>query len=184
MYYQDESNLIIQDDLLSILRNTTNTSSINMWKEFSERLPQLNKTELPKDLTSIWSIPPESLIDKLRSARRIKASKNATWPNYYYLIIGFVMPLISGILIYVICRIKTCKSIGLPTARFASIRRWGRGTSKRRQVVASPDGMESNDIPLKLMPSAPRTTANDQAEYKLLYSSLSQNSEDMNNTAV
>ena len=183
-YYQDESNLIIQDDLLSILRNTMNTSSLNMWKEFSERLPQTNKSELPKDLTSIRSIPLESLIDKLRSARRIKASKNATWPNYYYLIIGFVMSLVSGILIYVICRIKTCKSIGLPTARFASIRRWGRGTSKRRQVVASPDGVESNDIPLKLMPSAPRTAADDPAEYKLLYPSLPQNSEDMNNTAV
>ena len=38
--------------------------------------------------------------------------------------------IISGILIYVICRIKTCKSIGLPTARFASIRRWGRATRK------------------------------------------------------
>ena len=56
--------------------------------------------------------------------------------------------------------------------------------SKRRQVVASPNGVESNDIPLKLMPSAPTTTADDQAEYKLLYPSLPQNSEDMNNTAV
>ena len=50
--------------------------------------------------------------------------------------------------------------------------------------MVSPDGMESNEIPLKLMSSAPRTTANDQAEYKLLYKSLPQNSEDMNNTAV
>lgn len=181
-YYQDESNLIIQDDMLSILRNTMNTSSINMWKEFSERLPLLNKTELPKDLTSLRSIPLESLIDKIQSARRIKASKNKSWPNYYYLIIGFVMSLISGILIYAICRIKTCKLIGLPRARFASIKRWGRGTSKRRQVVVSPDGMEPNDVPLKLMPSAPRT--DDPAEYKLLYPSLPQNSEDIANSAV
>ena len=94
------------------------------------------------------------------------------------------MSFISGILIYVTCRIQTCKSIGLPTARFASIRRWGQGTPKRRQVVALPDEMESNDISLKLMPSAPRTTADDQAEYELLYPSLPQNSYDMNNTAV
>ena len=57
-YYQDESNLIIQDDLLSISRNTMNTSSINMWKEFSERLPQLNKTELPKPGPNVHSVHP------------------------------------------------------------------------------------------------------------------------------
>ena len=110
-YYQDESYLIIHDDVSSILRNTMNTSSIHMWKEFTKGLPHLNKTELPMDLTSMRSISLEFLIDKLRSARCMKTSKDTSWSNYYYLIIVFVMSLVSGKFIYVIGRINTCKLI-------------------------------------------------------------------------
>ena len=48
----------------------------------------------------------------------------------------------------------------------------------------SQDGMEANDIPLKLMFSTPGTTYNNQAEYKLLYPSLPQDSGDGNNSAL
>lgn len=172
-YYQDESCLTIKDEKLRILKNNMNTSSIHMWKEFSECLPRLNKTELPKDLTSIRSIPLESLIDRLRYACKINASKTQGWPNYYYFIIGFALSLLTGIIILIIYRLKSSKLNWLPKARFASIGRWGRGTSKKGRVVASHDDEETNAIPLKLLPSAPTTAANDQMEeYKLLYPNL------------
>ena len=44
--------------------------------------------------------------------------------------------------------------------------------------------MEANDIPLKLMPLVPGTNTEDQAEYKLLYPSLPQDSGDLNNSAL
>lgn len=181
-YYQDESSLTIKDEMLSILKDTLNTSSIRMWKEFSERIPHLNKTELPRDLTSIRSIPLESLIDRLQYARKINASKKQGWPNYYYFIIGFSLSILTGIMILIIYKLKSRKLNLLPRARFASIKRWGRGTSMKR-VVASHDGEETNDIPLKLLPSAPTTTTNNRMEeYKLLYPNLQNVSEQISTT--
>ena len=88
--------------------------------------------------------------------------KHKGGPNYYYFVIGFALSLLTGIIISIICRLKSSKLNWLPKARFASRRRWGRGTSKRGQVVASHDGEETNDIPLKLLLSAPTTAANNQ----------------------
>ena len=179
-YYNAESKILIKDDMLNTLKNTLNISGYNMWKEFSERIPHFNKTELPKDLHSVRSIPLESLIDRLRLARRLNIKRKRDWPKFYYVLIGFGLTVLVSITVYVI--VLKAEKLRCTRVRFAGIKRFGKGTSKRRQAKASRDEAETNiselnDIPLEKIPSAPKGNTNTNAEYVLLYPNLKNNQE-------
>ena len=52
-YYAYDSELNIEDNMVNNLRQDMNASSITLWKDFSDQIPQFNHTEIPKQIKAL-----------------------------------------------------------------------------------------------------------------------------------
>ena len=105
-YYHDKSIAMTIDTYASLL-TARNITAVRLWKPLHDKLPKFKNLTLPKELSTIDTIPIDQLIDKLHSFNSI--TEDEPWPNWYYVIVALSGSLIIGIGIYIYCRCRARK---------------------------------------------------------------------------
>lgn len=83
-FYHKESQYHVNDPLKPLL-SLHNQTDLSLWEPFRLSIPNLTKTEMPKKLKSIQSIPMFDFIETLRSLRTMK--HESKWPTWLYILI-------------------------------------------------------------------------------------------------
>ena len=111
-FYNRQSTYGTFDDSYNKLIKNYNITSRKLWKPFHQSLPKFNLTELPKELKDIKQIPMDSLINRLKNLQRVQTDFDM--PNWVHSLIYFVIALLVGIFIFILCKYRKKLRLMLP----------------------------------------------------------------------
>ena len=141
-YYTSESTEIITDDLVSMIKENLNRTSLVIWDPFVKNITHFKHSHLPDKPKAMKSIPMDTMIETLHGLRPMITDESWGLPDWAYVLIGLGVSLIAGIVIYLYCKYNTPRRL----------RYFGAIGQVRREMTNTP---ASNDptVTEKLVPT-------------------------------
>ena len=82
-FYTSESTEIITDDLVSVIKENLNRTSIAIWDPFVKNVSHFKHSHLPQKLKAMESIPMDTMMEKLHGLRPMTTDESWGLPNWY-----------------------------------------------------------------------------------------------------
>lgn len=106
-YFTSDSTEPVTDDLVTMIRDNLNLTSIKIWEPFVKNISNFKHSQIPNKLKAIRSMPMDSLIETLHHLEPMVADDYWEMPGWAYALIAAGISLIVGITLFLYC--KYCK---------------------------------------------------------------------------
>ncbi|MCG8046485.1 MAG: envelope fusion protein [Candidatus Thiodiazotropha endolucinida] len=154
-FFTSESTEKVTDDLVSLIKDNLNLTSIKIWEPFIKNVSHFKHAHLPNKIKALKSIPMDTLIESLHDLEPMVDDDFWDLPGWVYSLIAVGISMIIGIALFLYC--KYCKQpwrLGYLGA-IGQVRKEAANATPVNDLSAAERLIETRDDTHTALPSAP-----------------------------